>query len=105
MALQALINMSVSPVESVVKIGDTAVDIAEGLSGGMWAVGVAVTGNEVGLSAASFAALSPDDQRYVRDGATDTLHNAGAHYVIDGLADILPVLESIELRLANGEKP
>jgi phosphonoacetaldehyde hydrolase len=105
MALQALINMSVSPVESVVKIGDTAVDIAEGLSGGMWAVGVAVTGNEVGLSAAAFAALSPDDQRYVRDGARDTLHSAGAHYVVDGLADILPVLENIELRLANGEKP
>lgn len=105
MALQALINLSVSPVSSVVKIGDTAVDIAEGLSGGMWAVGVAVTGNEVGLSAAAFAALSPDDQRYVRDGARDTLHSAGAHYVVDGLADILPVLENIELRLANGEKP
>jgi phosphonoacetaldehyde hydrolase len=105
MALQALINLSVSPVSSVVKIGDTAVDIAEGLSGGMWAVGVAVTGNEVGLSASEFAMLSPDDQRNVSDAARDTLHNAGAHYVVDGLADILPVLESIELRLAAGERP
>jgi phosphonoacetaldehyde hydrolase len=45
MALQALIKLSVSPVQAVVKIGDTAVDIEEGLNGGMWSVGVAVTGN------------------------------------------------------------
>jgi phosphonoacetaldehyde hydrolase len=105
MALQALINLSVAPVQSVVKIGDTAVDIAEGLSGGMWTIGVAVTGNEVGLTEAEFSALSPDDQRYARDAAADTLHHAGAHFVIDSLADVLPVLETIELRLADGEKP
>jgi phosphonoacetaldehyde hydrolase len=105
MALQALINLSVSPVSSVVKIGDTAVDIAEGLSAGMWAIGVAVTGNEVGLSAEEFDLLSPHDQRSVSDAARDRLYRAGAHYVVDGLADIMPVLESIESRLADGERP
>ena len=30
---------------------------------------------------------------------------AGAHYVIDSVADLLPVLELIEQRLARGERP
>ena len=30
---------------------------------------------------------------------------AGAHYVIDGVADLLPVVDLIEGRLARGERP
>jgi phosphonoacetaldehyde hydrolase len=105
MALQALIKLSISPVESVVKIGDTVVDIEEGLNGGMWSVGVAVTGNEVGLSAAEYAALPTGEQRRLAAVATDKLAAAGAHYVVDSLADVLPILDLIEARLAAGEKP
>jgi phosphonoacetaldehyde hydrolase len=105
MALEALVRLSISPVEAVVKIGDTAVDIGEGLNGGMWAVGVAVTGNEVGLTAAEYAALPVDEQRRLSQVATDGLYAAGAHYVVDSLSEIGPVLGSIEERLAAGEKP
>jgi phosphonoacetaldehyde hydrolase len=105
MALQALIKLSISPVQSVVKIGDTAVDIEEGLNGGMWSVGVAVTGNEVGLPLAELNSLPADDKRAVTAKATETLLAAGAHYVVDSLVDIMPVLDSIEERLAAGEKP
>jgi len=105
MALQALIKLSVSPVESVVKIGDTAADVEEGLNGGMWSVGVAVTGNQVGLSAAEYAAVPPDEQLRLAAAASERLLGAGAHYVIETLADILPVLDGIEARLAAGEKP
>jgi phosphonoacetaldehyde hydrolase len=105
MALQALIKLSISPVEAAVKIGDTVVDIEEGLNGGMWSVGVAVTGNEVGLSAAEYAALPTDKQRRLATVATQRLAGAGAHYVVDSLADVLPVLDLIEARLAVGEKP
>ena len=105
MALQAVIKLSVSPVQAVVKIGDTAVDIEEGLNGGMWSVGVAVTGNEVGLSLAEFSSSSAEDQRALTTKATDALMAAGAHYVVDSLAAIEPVLDSIEARLAVGDKP
>jgi len=105
MALQALIKLSVSPVESVVKIGDTSVDIGEGLNGGMWSVGVAVTGNEVGLTVAEYAALPAEERRRLAEVATDRLLAAGAHYVVDSLVDVIPVLDSIEARLAAGEKP
>jgi phosphonoacetaldehyde hydrolase len=105
MALQALIKLSLSPVEAVVKIGDTAVDIEEGLNGGMWSVGVAVTGNEVGLTVKEFTALPSDEQSRLTQVATDRLERAGAHYVVDSLVDVFPVLDSIEARLATGEKP
>jgi phosphonoacetaldehyde hydrolase len=105
MALQALITLSISPVESVVKIGDTAVDIEEGLNGGMWAVGVAVTGNEVGLTAAEYGALPGEEQRRLSQAATERLFAAGAHYVVDSISDVMPVLDGIEARLAAGEKP
>jgi phosphonoacetaldehyde hydrolase len=35
----------------------------------------------------------------------EMLQNAGAHYVIDSLADIEPVIADVEHRLARGEKP
>jgi len=105
MALEALVRLSISPVESVVKVGDTAADIAEGLNGGMWSVGVAVTGNEVGLSAVEYAALAPGEQAAARSAAMEKLMAAGAHYVVSSLDEIMPVLDDIDRRLAAGEKP
>lgn len=105
MALKALVELSISPVEAVVKIGDTVVDIEEGLNAGMWSVGVAATGNEVGLTAADYAALPDDERRQRTAAAAEKLYAAGAHYVVDRLSDILPVLDQIEARLAAGEKP
>lgn len=105
MALQALIKLSISPVESVVKVGDTAVDIEEGLNGGMWSVGVALTGNEVGLGRAEFEALGASEREALRERAVGTLSEAGAHYVIDGVVGLPAVLDRIEERLAAGEKP
>ncbi len=105
MALQALINLSISPVSAVVKIGDTAVDIAERLNGGMWSVGVALTENEVGLSAVEWAELPATEQARLPEIATGNLRDAGAHYVIDSLAAVIPVLDDIEQRLTRGETP
>lgn len=104
-ALKALIDMGIYPLEAVVKIGDTVVDMEEGLNGGMWTVGVTVTGNEVGLSADDWAALPADEQDRFRARAAGKLSAAGAHYVIDSVADVTPVLDRIEEALARGEKP
>jgi len=37
--------------------------------------------------------------------AETKLLQAGAHYVCVGVADILPVIEEINLRLSQGERP
>lgn len=104
-ALKTLIDMAVFPVEAVVKIGDTVVDVEEGLNGGMWTIGVSVTGNEVGLTLEEWQALDPARQARLREAAVQKLAAAGAHYVVDAVADVLPILDDIEARLARGERP
>jgi phosphonoacetaldehyde hydrolase len=50
-------------------------------------------------------ALSPEDFSRRRSRAQNTLHAAGAHYVIDSVADLMPIVALIEGRLARGERP
>src|SRR5208337_982088 len=56
------IRLQVEPLEAIVKIGDTPVDIEEGLRAGVWTIGVARTGNMIGLSAEDYAALAPAER-------------------------------------------
>ncbi len=98
--------LRVYPMSAIVKIGDTIPDIHEGLNAGMWTIAVAATGNELGLSQAEVRSRCPPHEREQRLArARDRLHAAGAHYVVDGIADVPPVLDQIEARLANGERP
>lgn len=105
MSLRNLIELDVETVHASVKVDDTIPGIEEGLNAGMWTVGVAVTGNETGLSLADWEALSPAKQDQYRTGAYRRLLAGGAHYVIDSIADLPACLEVIEARLARGEKP
>jgi len=105
MAQLAMIKLGVWPVEACVKIDDTRPGIDEGLNAGMWTIGVAVSGNEVGLSLKDWEKLSAAEQARLRDGASSRLYQSGAHYVVDSIADILPCLDDIEARLARGERP
>jgi phosphonoacetaldehyde hydrolase len=49
MCLQNVINLQVSPVAACVKVDDTVPGVEEGLNAGMWTVGLAMSGNEIGL--------------------------------------------------------
>jgi phosphonoacetaldehyde hydrolase len=90
---------------TVVKVDDTEVGIEEGVNAGSWAVGVAVSGNAMGLPLAEWQALAPAEQASRRAEATAKLRAAGAHYVVDSVADLPPVLDAIAERLARGELP
>jgi phosphonoacetaldehyde hydrolase len=99
------IRMQVEPLEAIVKIGDTPVDIEEGLRAGVWTIGVARTGNMVGLSADDFAALAQAEQANRLKNARTQLADAGAHEVIDAVADCERAIDAIEARIRNGECP
>ncbi|HAD41456.1 MAG TPA: phosphonoacetaldehyde hydrolase, partial [Plesiomonas shigelloides] len=79
--------------------------IVEGRNAGMWTVGLSITGNEFGVSLAEFNAMSAELIAQRRASATSRLQQAGAHYVIDSLAQIESVLADINRRLAEGERP
>ncbi|MBI2206898.1 MAG: phosphonoacetaldehyde hydrolase [Candidatus Rokubacteria bacterium] len=105
MCLQNVITLQVSPVEACIKIDDTVPGVEEGLNAGMWTIGLAISGNEVGLSLAEWNALSASEQQPRRERAYDRLRMAGAHHVVDTIADVLPCIDDIEARLARGERP
>jgi phosphonoacetaldehyde hydrolase len=105
MALQNALNLGVFPMSAVVKIGDTVADIEEGLNAGMWTIGLARTGNELGLPLADAEALPKAELRRRLAAAYKRLKLAGAHYVVDGLSDCPAVVRKIDARLARGERP
>jgi phosphonoacetaldehyde hydrolase len=105
MIWRALTELGVYPAAHCVKVDDTEVGIAEGLNAGTWTVGVAVTGNVFGHTLAETQALSADEFAAKRAAGAARLTAAGAHYVIDSAADLLPVLAEINTRLASGERP
>ena len=105
MLYKSLLDLGVWPAWSAIKIDDTEVGIAEGLNGGTWTVGVAASGNVFGLSQEDTAALPAAEFQHKRAVGVARLTAAGAHYVIDSVADLLPVAFAIEGRLARGERP
>ena len=105
MCLQNAMSLGIYPMEAIVKVGDTLPDIHEGLNAGMWTVGLAMTGNEFGLNEAEIEALEPEVHELKRIRAYTRLAQAGAHYVVDGIEDVPPLLDDINARMARGERP
>lgn len=98
-------RLGVYPMAAIVKVGDTVADVEEGLNAGMWSIGVTRTGNEVGLGEAEVAALEPERLDALLDRARQRLLSAGAHYVVESIADVPALLPAIEERLRAGEMP
>jgi phosphonoacetaldehyde hydrolase len=99
MIFENAIRLKVEPLEAIVKIGDTPVDIEEGLRAGVWTIGVACTGNMIGLSATDFAKLaSAEKQRRIEDARAKLLA-AGAHEVVDAVADCEAAINAIAARM------
>jgi phosphonoacetaldehyde hydrolase len=105
MAFYAAQKLDIYPMSAFIKVGDTPSDVAEAQAAGMWAVSVTRTGNEVGLSQAELEALSQAEQRRRIEAARARLAACGPHYLIEAVADLLPVLDDINARLARGERP
>ena len=98
--------MDAWPIQSVIKVDDTIGGIGEGLNAGCWSVGVARYSNYMNVNSLEEADNIPEDEIQRRLAETrEILQKSGAHYVIDSLADIEPVIADINQRLARGEKP
>jgi phosphonoacetaldehyde hydrolase len=105
MMWRTFLDLDVQRPWHVVKVDDTEVGIEEGLNAGCWSIGVAMTGNLFGHNPEETAALDAEVLKAKRGEAYARLQRSGAHAVIDSVADIEPVLDAIEGRLARGERP
>ena len=102
---QASQQLDVYPMWRFAKVDDTPVGIEAGRNAGCWTIGITKTGNGVGLSQEETAALSPAELADQCQTAEDSLRSKGAHFIAESVADIRPILQDIEERLAQGEMP
>jgi phosphonoacetaldehyde hydrolase len=105
MAFYAAEKLGVYPMSTFVKVGDTPADIAEAHAAGMWSVSVIRSGNEVGLSQRELDALSSEEREQRLTAARARLAVLGPHYIVDSVADLIPIIDQISTRIARGEKP
>jgi phosphonoacetaldehyde hydrolase len=97
--------LDIYPPEAVVNVGDTVVDIHTGLNGGVWSVGVAATGNETGLGRKELEELEPARREAKIATARSRLIQAGAHFVIDTMAELPGIIDTINGLLKQGKSP
>jgi phosphonoacetaldehyde hydrolase len=93
------------PPASVLKVGDTVPDIGEGLAAGAWSIGVLRSSSEVGCTEEEWAALPVVEQVRRLANCREKLLAAGAHAVVETLAELPVLLDEMDKRLARGEKP
>jgi phosphonoacetaldehyde hydrolase len=99
------IQLGVFPMESMVKVGDTVVDVEEGLNAGMWTVGISLTGNLSGRSEVEVDALPIDERKEICRIAEMKLLQTGAHRVIEGIWELPGVLDEINAAISLGARP
>jgi phosphonoacetaldehyde hydrolase len=103
MCYQNAMQLGVYPMQAMIKVGDTIVDIEEGLNAGMWTVGLSITGSLFGQTEEEVKAMHAEQVICQRAQVATRLYEAGAHEVIDGIWDLQDAVEAIECKLEHGE--
>jgi phosphonoacetaldehyde hydrolase len=105
MTWKALVELGIWPARACVKVDDAIVGITEGKEAGTWTIGVAASGNGVGLGLADFTALDLKTRHQRVEKAATELLAAGADYVVASVADIQGLLPELESRISRGILP
>ncbi|CAN1527615.1 COG0637 Predicted phosphatase/phosphohexomutase [Caulobacteraceae bacterium] len=105
MLWQAMINLGVWPARNCVAVDDAPVGILAGREAGMWTVGLAGSGNALGLDEEAYVALDPTTRIEKLKSASAGFVEAGADFIIATIADLPGVLGLIEAIIAKGVTP
>ena len=96
MIYRAMENLNVYPSCEVVNVGDTVADIKAGLAADCWSVAVCDSSSVMGLSPEKFNALTKQEKQSRMEAASDVFRDAGAHAVLQTIADLPGLIENIE---------
>merc|ERR1711973_1022381 len=97
-----MVRLDVYPAQAVVKCDDTTSGITAGLNAGCWTVGIAKTGNYVGMTEEEMDKADPAELAAKVEKAKNILYQAGAHFVIETTRDLPPIIEEINKRMCLG---
>jgi len=105
MLWRAMAELGAWPSHLCVAVDDAPVGISAGVHAGLWTVGIAGSGNGLGLCAADFDALDAVERRRRMDPVVAEFATARADFIIDTVADLPRVLPILEDDLVKGAKP
>ncbi len=105
MIYENAMRLGIYPMHAIVKVGDSIQDIQEGINAQCWTVGVVKGGMGLGMRREEIHATPRDILREKTALVRKQLADAGAHYVLGGLSDLLNVIDEINFRMALGQRP
>ena len=105
MLWRAMAELGAWPARSCVAVDDAPVGIAAGAHAGLWTVGIAGSGNGVGLCAADFYSLDEAENQRLMAPVVAKFASAGVDFIIDTVADLPRALAMVEEDLAKGAGP
>lgn len=92
-------RLNIYPNKTIIKVGDTVVDMKEGVNAGAWAIGVILGSSELGLTYEEVQGMSKSELEVRMEKVRKKLYTAGADYVIDDMRGLIPVIEDINKKL------
>lgn len=101
MLFENLVALNVKDMRKVLKVGDTIVDIEEGLYAGCWTIGVVKGGSMMGLSEDETNALSATELNQRVKKVRYQMLTAGADYVIDSIGDLPFIIDLINHKITH----
>jgi phosphonoacetaldehyde hydrolase len=104
MIFRVMERLGIYPPAAVLKVGDTLVDIEEGLNAGVWSAGVTSSSNEMGCSLPEYQALPEDERRGRLSAVAERFRSAGAHAVVESLSELPALIDEINRRLRGEEQ-
>lgn len=99
MIYRNMIDLAVPSVDCVVKCGDTMADIKEGVNAKVWTVGVVTGSNELALTREEAEAMPVRELDAHKHDVRRRMLAAGAHYVIDTMAELPEVIGLINEKM------
>jgi len=105
MLYRSMERLGVYPAAVIAAVDDTPVGVQASRNLGSWTIAVTRSGNAMGLSEAEITKLPSGVIEKRLEQARQMFTEAGAHYVIESVADLLPIVDDINRRLSAGERP
>ena len=94
MVYKTCAELGVWPLSRVIKADDAEAGIAEGRAAGCFTIGLAASGNGIGLSLEAYQALDRADREERLKRVRASLMAAGADMVIDSVADLIEAMQN-----------
>jgi len=86
-------KFNIDDPKKIIKVGDTLVDIEEGLNAGVKTVGIVEGSSLMGLSQVEFDELNNEEQIAKRNDVKRKFEAVNADFVIDSIFDLVQIIE------------